>query len=550
MRFSSRSAGLHFMLLRILASATLSAVAMLAMPFPAAGAGCLQDGELPRCAAGSHLCDAGSGPGSGKCQWHSATASCDCIPQSTAGYNLNSSTAAAKVHPADSTDVGVTVTPVHGYKQDVTLSCRVAGSPGSHDVAPPSCAFQPSRIPSGSGRSTLTISTSAQTSADHYSIEVDAVDALGRGPQNAPATFELDVLLNGGPITYMQVVTPALATLNPQCPATPSGSLGSLNFGVVNLILTFEGNTANVVPFLLLPRPGRRVPGWENIVGQASVEVQDFFTKAVLAKADFLPEAGIFVSADNGNSAVGFGSFGKLPQDPGFPGEPVYPYGLVAVGIGEYDLKHSIDTSSIPGANAMSCIASGPASATTGCAAPKPLATNAGDLLITGSNPTSIFCHGNGFFKATPTPYPLTVTPLAPDGIVPGSSATSTVTVGPLAGYTADVTLSCSVTGGGAPAPTCSLQPNVVRFGSGNSTLTVSTSARTPLASYAVEVTGADINGLAPENGPRTLLLSVNNDAVVGETGGGGEVALATLAVLLTLWSVVRIVRRRAGREP
>jgi hypothetical protein len=536
--------------LGVLASAILCAAAMLATPVPASGADCFQDRDLPRCAAGSHLCDAGSGAGSGICQWHSAIGSCDCVPKSSVGYNLNSSAAASKVHPAESTDVGITVTPAHGYKQDVTLSCRVAGSPGSHDVSPPGCAFQPPQIASGSGRSTLTISTTAQTSADHYSIEVDAVDAQGRGPQDGPATVELDVLLNGGPITYTEVVTPALATLNPQCPATPSGSLGTLNFGVVNLILTFKGNTGNVVPFLILPRPGRRVPGFENTVGQASVQVQDFFTKAVLAQADFLPEAGIFVSADNGNSAVGFGSFGALPQDPGFPGEPVYPYGLVAVGISEYDLKHSIDTSPIPGANAMSCIASGPASATTGCAAPKPLPTTAGNLLITGSNPTSIFCHGNGFFKATPTPYPMTATPLVPDGIVPGSSATSTVTVGPLAGYTADVTLSCSVSGGGVPAPTCSLQPNVVRFGSGISSLTVSTSAQTPLASYVVTVNGADINGLGPAPGPPTLLLSVNNDAVVGETGGGGEVALVTLGVLLALWSAARVARRSEGREP
>jgi hypothetical protein len=60
----------------------------------------------------------------------------------------------------------------------------------------------------------------------------------------------------------------------------------------------------------------------------------------------------------------------------------------------------------------------------------------------------------------------------------PGSSASSTITVAGENGYNKTVNLSCSVSGGGAPAPTCSFSANSVA-GSGTSTLTVNTTGPT-----------------------------------------------------------------------
>jgi hypothetical protein len=60
----------------------------------------------------------------------------------------------------------------------------------------------------------------------------------------------------------------------------------------------------------------------------------------------------------------------------------------------------------------------------------------------------------------------------------PGSSATSTITVTGENGYSKTVNLSCSVSGGGTPAPTCSFSANSVS-GSGTSTLTASTTGPT-----------------------------------------------------------------------
>lgn len=73
-----------------------------------------------------------------------------------------------------------------------------------------------------------------------------------------------------------------------------------------------------------------------------------------------------------------------------------------------------------------------------------------------------------------------TITANADLGAVnPGSSSSSTITVAGENGYSKTVNLSCTVSGGGTPAPTCSFSANSVAGGSGTSTLTVSTTGPT-----------------------------------------------------------------------
>jgi hypothetical protein len=65
-----------------------------------------------------------------------------------------------------------------------------------------------------------------------------------------------------------------------------------------------------------------------------------------------------------------------------------------------------------------------------------------------------------------------------PAAVSPGSSATSTVTVTALNGYASTVNLTCSVSGGGTPAPVCSLSPTSVTPSPGaTSTLRITTTA-------------------------------------------------------------------------
>jgi hypothetical protein len=159
------------------------------------------------------------------------------------------------------------------------------------------------------------------------------------------------------PVTYTEVI-----------PST-FGTLGSLSFSRATLTLTFQGNTDNVTAF---SKGG--VSGDVNLQGTAMLKLTDS-TGALLAQATFLPSAGIFVGVDNNNSGIGFGSFGVLPTDPSFPGQPAYPASLAAsVSLATYDLKSNISLSG----GAISQVGfPGPFSP------PLPLPTTAGNFTVT-----------------------------------------------------------------------------------------------------------------------------------------------------------------------
>jgi hypothetical protein len=86
--------------------------------------------------------------------------------------------------------------------------------------------------------------------------------------------------------------------------------------------------------------------------------------------------------------------------------------------------------------------------------------------------------------------FTLSATALSPAAVGPGSSATSTVTISPLNGFTASVALTCAVAPSGANSPTCNFSPGTVTGGSGSATLNVVTTSSTTLGTYTVTVNG------------------------------------------------------------
>ena len=153
---------------------------------------------------------------------------------------------------------------------------------------------------------------------------------------------------DAAPVTYTLV----FAT-NPGG-ANPTGSLGSVTFGNtadwVRITLTFQGDTQNVTPWSI--GGTAHTQGYEIRTGAASVEIDG--PNGVLAQGTFDPAAGIFVSIDNTNEGIGFGSHAVWPPtDPNFPGEPAYPFGdwiFSGGGVGltadpsTYDLKSNFDS--------------------------------------------------------------------------------------------------------------------------------------------------------------------------------------------------------------
>ena len=80
---------------------------------------------------------------------------------------------------------------------------------------------------------------------------------------------------------------------------------------------------------------------------------------------------------------------------------------------------------------------------------------------------------------------------LMPALVSAGASATSTITVAPTGGFTGAVALTCSVGGGGSPAPKCALNPTSVSGASGTSTLTVSTTAAHSLSGASASLSAS-----------------------------------------------------------
>ncbi len=92
-------------------------------------------------------------------------------------------------------------------------------------------------------------------------------------------------------------------------------------------------------------------------------------------------------------------------------------------------------------------------------------------------------------------PFTLSGATNTPIDILPGASGSTAVTVTPVAGFTGNVALTCSVTTVPAVATpsTCSITPSVTLSGTtaSTATLTISTQAQTSPAGYVVTVTGS-----------------------------------------------------------
>ncbi len=127
-----------------------------------------------------------------------------------------------------------------------------------------------------------------------------------------------------------------------------------------------------------------------------------------------------------------------------------------------------------------------PATITTAASTPAgtyPISVSATSGSLVHSVSLSLTVQGSPNFSTS-------ATALSPASVVPGGSATSTITIAPLNGFNANVSFSCSsISLNGAPAtiapPTCSFNPASVPSGSGTLTLTIGTTGSSATATPA-----------------------------------------------------------------
>jgi hypothetical protein len=128
--------------------------------------------------------------------------------------------------------------------------------------------------------------------------------------------------------------------------------------------------------------------------------------------------------------------------------------------------------------------------------------------------------------------FSISASPLSPLAVNPGASATSTVTVSAINGFTSVVTLTCSVTPASANSPTCGFSLASVAPGTA-STLTVTSAAATPGGLYTVLVTGtngADAHSTSVNLTVNGFLISATTPAAV--TAGTSATSTVTLTSL------------------
>lgn len=140
--------------------------------------------------------------------------------------------------------------------------------------------------------------------------------------------------------------------------------------------------------------------------------------------------------------------------------------------------------------------------------------------------------------SATTPDFQISTTTTTPATVAPGGSATSTITIAALDGFSSAVTLACN---SGVSDVTCSLNPaSVTPSGSVNatSTLTISTTSTTATGSYSITITGTSTTAahdtsvtLSVQTAKPDFTISAASGSPTSQTISAGQTASFSLAL-------------------
>ena len=157
--------------------------------------------------------------------------------------------------------------------------------------------------------------------------------------------------------------------------------------------------------------------------------------------------------------------------------------------------------------------------------------TTPANYTVTATGTSSGFAHTTTVTLSVQD-FSISASPLSPASVNPGNSATSTVAVSAISGFSSAVTLTCSVSPASANSPTCGFNLSSVTPGTA-STLTVVSPALTPGGFYTVTVTGtfgADVHSTTVKLTVNGFLISATTPAAV--SAGTSATSTVTLTAL------------------
>jgi hypothetical protein len=132
--------------------------------------------------------------------------SCECQGLPTPSYNITLSPLTPSYIDKDAATSTITVIPFNGFTGKVDFTCTVSGA--THPA--PSCPNPASAtVTGGAVTSLLTVSASASTAEDTFTVTVKAVDDHGRPPDNGAQSSTVSVsrvrwiLMGGGRIAFL-----------------------------------------------------------------------------------------------------------------------------------------------------------------------------------------------------------------------------------------------------------------------------------------------------------------------------------------------------------
>jgi hypothetical protein len=389
----------------------------------------------------------------------------------------------------------ITVAPSGGFTGNVTLSCGVTSSPAGATGTPNCSVTQPAAISgAGSVTATLTFTTQSTTSPGTYTVTVTGTSASLIETTTVPmlvssSTVTPSFSLSGTPIS-------ANAGTNGTSTITVAPAGGFLGSVVLTCAVTGPAGTSN------LPTCSAAQPA--AISGSTSV------TATLTFATQSTTSPGAYTVTVTGTS----GSLIETTTVPMLVSTVTPSFTLSGTPISVNAGTNGTSTITVApaggflGSVVLTCAVTGPAATSNPptCSAAQPAAisgstsvtaaltvstqgaTGAGSYTVTVTG-TSASLTGMATVAVTviaavpppPTPaFALTGTPVA--NAVPGTPASSTITITPSGGFAGSVVLACSLTtspAGASELPTCSVtQPAAISGTSAiTTTLTVNTTA-------------------------------------------------------------------------